>query len=55
MLAGHGPDYVRVLWTVVSILGVGVLVALWTLYRGAAKRAELEVAERVIAEHDQSS
>jgi hypothetical protein len=43
------------LWVVASAIGLGVLVALVVVYRRAARRHELEHAERVIAEHDQSS
>jgi len=52
MLGGHDPDYVRMVWLIASAIGSLVLVALVILYRRAARRAELEVAERVIAEHD---
>lgn len=54
MLAGHDSDYIRVLWLVASAFGVAAVVALALLYRRAIRRAELEVAERVIAEHDHS-
>lgn len=53
MLGGHDPSYIRVVWLVASAIGAMVLVALVVLYRRAGRRAELEVAERVIAEHDQ--
>jgi hypothetical protein len=55
MLGGHDPGYVQMVWLVASAIGVLVLVALVVLYRRAVRRAELEVAERVIAEHDQAS
>jgi hypothetical protein len=43
------------LWIVASAFGGAVLVALAMLYRRAVRRAEIEHAERVIAEHDQSA
>ena len=52
MLAGHDPTYIRLVWMIASLIGVGVLALLVVAYRRAARRAELEVAERVIAEHD---
>jgi hypothetical protein len=55
MLGGHDADYVRIVWLVASAFGIAVLVALAVLYRRAAKRAELEQAERIIAEHDHST
>ena len=55
MLAGHDSEYVRLLWLVASGFGIAVLVALVLLYRRAGRRAELEHAEQVIAEHDQSA
>ena len=55
MLAGHDSEYVRIVWLVASGLGLAVLVALVVVYRRAVRRAELEHAERVIAEHDQSA
>ena len=55
MLAGHDPTYVRAVWLVASALGAGVLVVLAVAYRRARSRAEIEVAERMIAEHDQDS
>jgi hypothetical protein len=54
MLGGHDPSYIRIVWLVASATGVLVLVGLTVLYRRAGRRAELEVAERVIAEHDQT-
>lgn len=55
MLAGHDGSYIHALWIVASAFGVAALVALAALYRRAARRADIEDAERVIAEHDQSS
>ncbi len=55
MLAGHDSEYIAMLWVVASAFGISVLVALVIVYRRAARRHELEHAERVIAEHDQSS
>ncbi len=54
MLAGHDSEYMRLLWFVASGFGIAVLVALVAVYRRAVRRAELEHAEQVIAEHDQS-
>jgi len=54
MLGGHDADYIRFVWVIASAVGAGVLVTLVILYRGAARRAELEHAERVIAEHDET-
>lgn len=54
MLGGHNSEYIAMLWVVASAFGISVVVALVVLYRRAARRAELEHAERVIAEHDQS-
>jgi len=55
MLAGHDPGYIRIVWLVASAIGALVLVALVVVYRRAARRAELEVAERVIAEDDHAA
>jgi integral membrane sensor domain MASE1 len=53
MLAGHDPAYIRAVWLVASAIGALVLVALVVVYRRAVRRAEIEHAEQVIAEHDQ--
>ena len=50
MLGGHDPAYIHVVWVVASVLGVAALVALAVVYRRAARRAELEDAERILAE-----
>jgi len=55
MLAGHDPSYIALVWVVASTFGAAALATLVVVYRRAARRAELEHAERVIAEHDQSS
>lgn len=55
MLAGHDASYVQLVWIIASVFGASALVALAVVYRRAARRAELEHAERVIAEHDQLS
>jgi hypothetical protein len=55
MLGGHDSSYIALVWVVASAFGAAVLAALVVVYRRAARRAELELAERVIAEHDQSS
>ena len=54
MLAGHDAHYVHTLWLVASGLGIAALVVLALVYRRLRTRAELELAERTIAEHDQS-
>ena len=55
MLGGHDAEYVRAIWIVASGIGIAVLAALVVVYRRAAARHELERAEQVIAEHDESS
>ena len=55
MLAGHDPSHIALVWGVASLFGAAALAMLVILYRRAARRAELEHAERVIAEHAQSS
>jgi hypothetical protein len=37
---------------VASLFGIGALVALAVVYRRAARKHELEQAERIIAEHE---
>ena len=54
MLAGHDAEYIRLVWIIASAIGFGVLLALLVIYRGAARRAEVEHADRVIAEHDET-
>lgn len=41
-----------VLWTVVSVIGVAILGLLAIVYRRAAARHELELAEKLIEESD---
>jgi hypothetical protein len=55
MLGGHDASYIALVWVVASLFGAASLALLVILYRRAARRADLEHAERVIAEHDQSS
>ena len=55
MLGGHELSYIRIVWLVASVFGAAALVTLVVLYRRAVRRVELEHAERVIADHDQSS
>jgi hypothetical protein len=55
MLGGHDHEYVRVVWVVASALGIAMLVALVTVYRRAVQRHELEQAERIIADDDEST
>jgi hypothetical protein len=52
MLAGHDASYVRAVWLVCSALGALALVVLALLFRRARARAELDEAERVLAEDD---
>jgi hypothetical protein len=51
-LAGHSEHYLHVAWTIVSALGIILGVALAVLYRRAARRAETEAIERILAEDD---
>jgi hypothetical protein len=55
MLGGHDASYVALVWGIASLFGASALAVLVIVYRRAARRADLEHAERVIAEHDQSS
>ena len=55
MLGGHDADYVRVVWLVASACGLAVLIALAVIYRRATRRAELERAEEIIADHERLS
>jgi hypothetical protein len=55
MLGGHDASYIALVWVIASVFGAAALATLFVLYRRAARRAELEHAEHVIAEHDQSS
>lgn len=52
MLGGHDSQYVHLVWVIASMFGLAAIVALALLYRRAARRHELEQAERIIAEHD---
>jgi hypothetical protein len=52
MLGGHDPHYVQLVWLVASLFGVAAIVTLAVIYRRAARKYEIEQAERVIAEHD---
>ncbi len=54
MLGGHDPSYVRAVWLVASAFGAAALVVLVVLYRRMRNRADLEEAERVLAEDDRS-
>lgn len=53
-LGGHDPAYLRLLWIVVSLCGLTALAILVVVYRHAKERAEVEQAERVIAEDEAS-
>lgn len=55
MLANHDVEYVRFVWLVASVFGAAALVTLGLIYRSARQRHEIEEAERVIREDDQSS
>jgi cbb3-type cytochrome oxidase subunit 3 len=55
MLANHDAAYIHLVWLIASLVGVTILAVLAVAYRRAAQRAELEHAERVIAEDDQLS
>jgi hypothetical protein len=52
VLGGHDAHYIHVVWLVASLIGIAVIVALVAIYRRAARRNELEEAERILAEHD---
>lgn len=52
MLAGHDAYYVRTVWLLASAVGALALAVLGLLYRRARARAELDEAERVLAEDD---
>ena len=54
MLAGHDHHYVELVWLIASVFGIAALAVLAIVYRRAARRHELEQAERIIAEHEQS-
>jgi len=51
-LGGHGAGYIQGVWIVASLIGAAVLLVLGLVYRRARATAELEEAERVIAEHE---
>ena len=52
MLGGHDAGYLQVVWIVASAIGISVIAGLWVVYRRAARRHELEEAERILAEDD---
>jgi len=54
-LAGHDEHYLHVVWTIVSVVGIVLGVALAVLYRRAARRAETEAIERILAEEEDSN
>lgn len=54
-LAGHSTHYLQVAWTIVSVVGIILGVALAVLYRRAARRAETEEIERILAEDEASN
>lgn len=54
-LAGHDAHYLHVVWTVVSVTGIIFGVALAVLYRRAARCAEAEEVERILADDDASN
>ena len=52
MLGGHDPSYVHAVWIVASLIGMFAIGGLFIIYRRAARRHELEEAERILAEDD---
>ncbi len=54
-LGGHSAGYTHAVWLVASLIGAAVLLVLGLVYRRARAAAEVEEAERVIAEHDGSA
>ena len=54
MLGGHEPSYVRAVWLVASGVGALALVVLVLLFRRMRAQAELDQAERVLAEDERS-
>jgi hypothetical protein len=54
MLGGHDASYIRAVWLVASAVGALALIVLALLYRRARARAELDEAERVLAEDERS-
>ena len=51
-LGGHRAGYTHAVWLVASLIGACVLVVLGLIYRRARAAAEVEDADRIIAEHD---
>ena len=51
-LGGHSAGYTEAVWLVASLIGAAVLLVLGLVYRRARTAAELEEAERIIAEHE---
>jgi hypothetical protein len=49
-LGGHDEHYLRVMWAVVSVLGIVVAFGLAVVYRRARRRAETEEIERILVE-----
>jgi hypothetical protein len=49
-LAGHDPAYLRLLWIVVSLCAITALAILVLVYRHTKDRAELDQAERILAD-----
>ena len=54
MLAHHDAAYLRAVWLVASAVGAVALAVLVTLYRRLRNRAELDEAERILAEEERS-
>jgi cbb3-type cytochrome oxidase subunit 3 len=52
MLGGHDAHYIHVVWVIASAIGAAAVVALVVIYRRAARREELDEAERILAEDD---
>jgi len=54
MLAHHDPEYLRAVWLVASAVGAIALGVLVALYRRLRNRADLDEAERILAEDERS-
>jgi hypothetical protein len=50
MLGGHDEHYIRLVWLIASAIGAAAIIALVVIYRRAARRHELEEAERILAD-----
>ena len=52
MLGGHDAHYIHIVWLIASAIGIAALATLVVVYRRAARRHELEEAERILAEDE---